>query len=348
MKITKPYEVHNPLTGDWLLVSPQRTLRPWQGQREETTEKVMPQYDPTCYLCPGNKRSNGAHNPTYDKTFYFVNDFSALVQYYDMHAQDNDLPLFESRPETGRCEVICYSPRHDLTMAHMTEQEITQVIQLWQNRYSELGSDPAINHVQIFENRGPEMGASNPHPHGQIWAQSHVPTVPTKELFTQQAYYEGHGTAMLLDYAHREIEKAERVVYRNQHFVIVVPFWAIWPYETLLLPLQELPSLAQLSTTGTVSLSSALGALTRAYAELFNRSRYGSPYTMGIHQLPTDGRAGIGTQLHIHFEPPFLTSEKQKFLVGYERFGQPQRDLTTEGAANALRNSIAKQDSIND
>lgn len=329
-----PHRRWNPLTREWVLVSPHRTKRPWQGQTEEPARDEKPEYDPECYLCPGNERAGGHKNPLYENTFVFDNDFAALLP--DAPAGEfNEADLFVAESEKGICRVLCFSPRHDLTLSRMETTAIRKVVDMWAEQYTELGAFPFINHVQIFENRGAMMGASNPHPHGQIWASEHIPNEPLKEISAQKDYFEKHDSSLLDDYLKLEIEKAERVVCENEHFVAVVPFWAIWAFETLIISRRKVSNLAQLNETERDGLADILKRLTVRYDNLFKVS---FPYTMGFHQQPTDGKTREGFHLHAHFYPPLLRSATvRKFMVGFEMLGMPQRDITPEQAAQRLR-----------
>jgi UDPglucose--hexose-1-phosphate uridylyltransferase len=340
MESGKPYsDPHrrlNPLTGDWVLVSPHRTERPWQGHVEEAAYAARP-YDPRCYLCPGNQRAGGVRNPDYQSTFVFTNDFAALdpeiVQGRDDESQRG---LLLSESERGTCKVICFSPRHDATLTRMTVPEIVEVVDVWVNQFTELGALPNINHVQIFENRGEMMGCSNPHPHGQIWANETIPNEPRKEQESQGAYSRKHGSCLLCDYLRLEKKSGTRVVIENEHFVVIVPFWAVWPYEVLLLTKTHLADMRDLDSALRESLAGILKRLTTRYDNLFKTS---FPYSMGFHQAPTDGQAHPEWHLHAHFYPPLLRSATvKKFMVGYEMLASPQRDITPEAAADMLRN----------
>ncbi len=326
---TTPHRRFNALTGQWVLVSPHRTARPWQGQTEETSVD-SPDYVEDCYLCPGNARANGDRNPNYDDVFVFDNDFPALLP--DSTATPDSHPLFVQQAVTGTCRVVCYSPRHNETMATMPVSGIGRVIDCWAEQQEELGRD--YRWVQIFENRGAVMGCSNPHPHGQIWALNALPTEASAELNQQHNYWKEQGTSLLLDYAAQEIERAERVLIHNQHWLVVVPYWAVWPFETLVLPTEPVSAMDQLTPPQRSSLAQALHDLCRAYDRLFNTS---FPYSMGWHSAPTD-RHYPEWQLHGHFYPPLLRSATiKKFMVGFEMLGEPQRDLTPEAACQALR-----------
>lgn len=332
-----PHRRLNPLTGEWVLVSPHRTQRPWQGQVEMPPQDVKPPYDPGCYLCPGNRRAGEARNPVYSGTFVFQNDFAALTP--DTPAagpdKDNGSSLLVARPEPGDCRVICFSPRHDLTLPEMDLADIRRVVDVWLEQYLELGAMPGINYVQIFENKGAMMGASNPHPHGQIWANASLPNEPAKEDRQQAAYWAEHGRSLLADYLARELSARERLVVENDHFVVVVPFWAVWPFETLLLSRRHLPAIDRLTGEEKDGLADILKQVTTRYDNLFNVS---FPYSMGFHQQPTDGQDRPYWHFHAHFYPPLLRSATvKKFMVGYEMLAGPQRDITAEQAAGRLR-----------
>jgi UDPglucose--hexose-1-phosphate uridylyltransferase len=329
-----PHRRLNPLTGEWVLVSPHRTKRPWQGQVEKPAPEERPQHDPNCYLCPGNDRAGGVANPDYTDTFVFQNDFSALLPDVPK-GRASDHELLRSESETGLCRVICFSPRHDLTLAEMEAGAIRKVVDLWTEQYEELGAMAPINHVQIFENKGAVMGCSNPHPHGQIWAQQSIPGEPAKELANMSLYFAEHGTTLLSDYLAVEVDRKERVVCDNEHFVAVVPFWAVWPFEVMVLCRRTVASLSELNEAEKDSLSDILKCVTTRYDNLFQCS---FPYSAGIHQAPTDGAAHPECDLHVHFYPPLLRSATvKKFMVGYEMLADPQRDITPESSAAMLR-----------
>jgi UDPglucose--hexose-1-phosphate uridylyltransferase len=329
-----PHKRFNPLTRRWVLASPQRMQRPWQGQIEATPRETNLEYDPRCYLCPGNPRAGGARNPAYTHTFVFDNDFAALQP--DTPAGEfRERELLLARSESGRCRVVCFSPRHDLTLARMGVPEIQAVVETWRDEYAALGKDPKVRAVQIFENRGPMMGCSNPHPHGQIWANESVPDELLSEVASQQAYFAEHRRSLLEDYLQLELKLEERVVCSNERFVVVVPFWAIWPYECLLISRRVVPSLLELTQQERYGLAEILRLLAIRYDNLFKTS---FPYTMGFHQQPTDGAAYPAFHLHAHFYPPLLRSATiRKFMVGYELLAMPQRDITPESAAAQLR-----------
>lgn len=338
----------NPLTGEWVLVSPHRTQRPWQGQTEQAAADVRPTHDPECYLCPGNVRAGGVQNPAYTGTFVFDNDFAALQPPASPEAHsatcataEAALPrmdlggLLVAEGETGVCRVVCFSPDHSLTLAGMAPAAIEGVIACWADQYRELGARPDIHSVQIFENRGAMMGASNPHPHGQIWANRRLPNELVKETAAQEKHHAAHGRCLLCDYAALELQQAERVVVTNDRFLAVVPFWAVWPFETLVLPLQHRGDVAQLDGADRSAFADVLGRLTRTYDALFNVA---FPYSMGLHQRPTDGATHEAWHFHSHFYPPLLRSATvRKFMVGYEMLAGPQRDITPEAAAAQLR-----------
>ena len=332
----QPHRRFNPLTGEWVLVSPQRTQRPWLGHLEAAAAPAVHEYDPTCYLCPGNERAGGARNPKYSSTFVFSNDFAALKPDVSSARQDDSgRGLLLSESETGTCKVVCFSPRHDLTLARMTVEEIANVVDVWAEQYSEIGSLPYVNHVQIFENRGEIMGCSNPHPHGQIWANQTIPNEPRKEQLSQTAYAEEYQACLLCDYLQLETQARTRLVAENAQFAVVVPFWAVWPFEVLVICKQHVGSIAALDARGRIGLADIFKQITTRYDNLFETP---FPYSMGFHQAPTDGEAHPEWHLHAHFYPPLLRSATiRKFMVGYEMLAGPQRDITPELAADTLR-----------
>jgi UDPglucose--hexose-1-phosphate uridylyltransferase len=330
----QPHRRFNPLTGEWVLVSPHRTARPWQGQTEKHVETAL-EYDPECYLCPGNRRAGDHRNPTYGSTFVFDNDYAAVKPERPRFCEDpSGKGLLLAEDESGICRVVCFSPRHDLTLSRMPLDEITGVVKVWSEQYRELGSLSAINYVQIFENRGAMMGCSNPHPHGQIWATSSIPNEPQQEQNSLVAYQSKNGTCLLCDYVSTEIAAAERIVCQNEQFIAVVPFWAIWPFETLVLSRHHFGDLQGMTDTQRVALADILKRLTTRYDNLFETA---FPYSMGIHQSPTDGEKHPESHFHAHIYPPLLRSASvRKFMVGYELLAMPQRDITPESAASRL------------
>lgn len=332
-----PHRRYNPLTGEWLLVSPHRARRPWKGKVEEPAVTQRPAHDPNCYLCPGNRRAEGVVNPAYEGTFVFTNDFRALLD--DAPAPENEgTDLFRVQAVRGTCRVICFSPRHDLTLPDMAVADIRRVVDVWAAQAAELGR--TYRWVQVFENKGDIMGCSNPHPHGQIWAGDALPNEPAKENAGQQAYRDRHGSVLLLDYVQEELARGERIVAENADWVVLVPFWAIWPYEVLLLPrTAHVLRLPDLSGAQRDSLAALMQRFLKAYDALF---RCSFPYSMGWHAAPTDGGAYEHWQLHAHYYPPLLRSATvRKFMVGYEMLAEAQRDITPEQAAAALRRHLA-------
>lgn len=329
-----PHKRLNPLTGDWILVSPHRAKRPWQGQVEKAAGDERPKYDPTCYLCAGNERAGGKFNPQYKGTFVFTNDFSALLTDTPEGNVDEG-NLFQAKSESGICKVICFSDDHSLTIPEMEVADIRNVVDVWCEQFEELGSNPMINYVQIFENKGAIMGCSNPHPHGQIWSSSSVPVEPAKESKTQKEYFEKHGKTLLSDYLKAELDKKVRLVVENEHFVALVPFWAVWPFETMIVSRRPVQNILQLTEEERTALADIYRQLTVKYDNLFEVS---FAYSAGLHQAPTDGNDYPEWHLHMHFFPPLLRSASvKKFMVGYEMLATPQRDITAEQAAQRLR-----------
>lgn len=329
-----PHRRYNPLTDEWILVSPHRTQRPWQGQVEKLPPEELPAYDPNCYLCPGNERAGGRRNPSYTRTFVFDNDFSALLP-DTPQAELDQRGLLRASGEQGQCRVICFSPRHDWTLPDMPVEDIRRVVEVWAEQTLELGAMDFINHVQIFENKGAMMGCSNPHPHCQVWANQSIPTEPAKELRAQSAYLDRHGTCLLCDYLALELAAGERIVLQNEHFVVLTPFWAVWPFETMLIARRHIGALPDLTDAERNALADIIKRLTTRYDNLFEIS---FPYSMGFHQTPPDGKPYPQLHLHAHYYPPLLRSATvRKFMVGYEMLGNPQRDITAELAAARLR-----------
>ncbi len=334
-----PHRRYNPLNGEWVLVSPHRMKRPWQGQVEKPEKEIKPEYEATCYLCPGNSRAGGEQNPEYDHTFVFTNDFSALLEDTPMGTYEKG-GLLKAKGAKGMCRVICFSPRHDLTLPELSQEDIVRVVELWQQEYKALGSLPEIQYVQIFENKGQMMGCSNPHPHGQIWAQSDVPVEPAKEGKQQGDYYQRFQTSLLQDYVALELKEKERIVINNEHFLVVVPFWAVWPFETMIISKRHFQNILQMTEEEKQAYAAVLKELTILYDNLFETS---FPYSAGIHQAPTDGMEHTEWHFHHHFYPPLLRSATvKKFMVGYEMLGNPQRDITAEHSAERLR-SLPKE-----
>lgn len=337
-----PHRRYNPLTDEWVVVSPHRTKRPWQGQVETPPPDTRPAYDPDCYLCPGNARAGGAHNPAYSGTFVFDNDYAALMADVPpgelAEGREGGAPLLRAVAERGICRVLCYSPRHDLAVPQLSPAELRAVVDAWAEQYADLGAHDWVRHVLIFENRGAMMGASNPHPHGQIWGTSFLPGVFARELAAQQAYHSAHGRTLLGDYLAIELERGERIVCANEHFAALVPFWAVWPFETMIVARRAVPSLLELDGPERDGLAATLKELSTRYDALFDVA---FPYSMGIHQAPTDGAAHPAWHLHAHFLPPLLRSATvRKFMVGFELMGEPQRDITPEQAAARLRDVL--------
>ena len=337
MKLTEdPHRRLNALTNEWILVSPHRATRPWQGEIAKLPTTSEPSYDPSCYLCPGNLRAGGIRNPAYSSTFVFDNDFAALKSQTARARLDVDnMGLLVAEAEPGICRVICFSPRHDLTLATMGPKEIELVVRTWVEQFRELGELENINHVQIFENRGAMMGASNPHPHCQIWATSSIPEAPSKELAAQRSYLNSHARCLLCDYVALEQRQQVRLVYENSGFVALVPFWAVWPFEILICSRRHFASMNEFANDEVRSLSEILQRVTSTYDKVFGVP---FPYSMGFHQSPTDGIDHPECHFHAHFYPPLLRSATiRKFMVGFEMLGTPQRDITAESAAERLR-----------
>ncbi|KAK0721583.1 putative galactose-1-phosphate uridylyltransferase [Lasiosphaeria miniovina] len=360
----------NPLTGAWLLVSPHRTKRPWQGQKEAPSNSKLPDYDPKCFLCPGNKRAQGDSNPQYKNTFAFVNDYSAVKEeqqaYEPAAANEDDVAslLLQAQPATGRCYVLTFAANHATTLADMTTEEIVPAIQAWTRIYAshmstyhplkaqaaraleqipvnpdaEVGKPKQqLRYMQIFENKGAAMGCSNPHPHCQVWTVSNLPEEPAKEIDQMSQYHRSHGRHLLGDYAKLEMEKEERVVWQNESFLIVCPWWAFWPFEVLVIAKRHVRALVDLTDDETVRFAEAIQEITRRYDNLFETS---FPYSSGIHQAPLDcaEEEAETSWFHMHFYPPLLRSATvRKFQVGYELLAESQRDITPEQAAAKLR-----------
>jgi UDPglucose--hexose-1-phosphate uridylyltransferase len=332
----RPHRRWNPLLDEWVLVSPQRLARPWLGRTEPPPPETRPVYDPDCYLCPGNARAGEARNPHYSGTFVFDNDFPALVpDETSLKARATPDQLLVARPESGICRVVCFSPRHDASLPCLSIPELRAVVDVWVDQYVGLSAESWISHVQIFENRGASMGASNPHPHGQIWAGASLPDLPAREERRLDAYRSARGSCLLCDYLSEERERGERIVCANDAFTALVPFWAVWPFETLVLPSRHVTGLDELTPDERNALADILKRLTARYDALFAAP---CPYSMGFHQRPTRRDAHPEWHLHAHFFPPVLRSAAiHKFMVGYELLATPQRDFTPERAAAILK-----------
>jgi UDPglucose--hexose-1-phosphate uridylyltransferase len=330
-----PHRRLNPLTGDWVLVSPQRAERPWLGQVEKPPQEDLPAFDPECYLCPGNSRAGGIRNPNYAGTFVFDNDFASLQPDSHEAPRPHESSLLVSAPERGVCRVVCFSPRHDLTLPELGLSAIEGVIAAWTEQTADLGAKDFIRSVQVFENKGALMGCSNPHPHSQIWAQSELPNEVRKELDSQQDHYATHSAPLLLEVQAEERRRAERMIFENQYFTALVPFWAVWPFEVLVISKRAVARLMGLTPSEVSALAEAIKQVTTRYDNLFESS---FPYSMGFHQAPFDDQAHPEWTLHAHFYPPLLRSATvRKFMVGYEMLAMPQRDITPEEAADRLR-----------
>ncbi|APZ46404.1 galactose-1-phosphate uridylyltransferase [Polaribacter reichenbachii] len=327
---------YNILTGEWVLVSPHRAKRPWQGQNEEISTEKRPSYDENCYLCPTNTRINGEVNPDYKDVFVFTNDFAALQK--DSPTFSVNDGLFKAESEKGICKVICFSPDHSKSLAEMEVEDIKKIVHVWQEEYATLGENEMINYVQIFENKGAVMGCSNPHPHGQIWSQSTLPNEVDKKDRHQKEYFNKNNTSLLADYLLQELEAKERIIFENDDFVVLTPFWAVWPFEVMIAPKKAKKNILELSDTEARNYAKAISVITSTYDKLFNTS---FPYSSGIHQAPTNGEENEHWHFHMSFYPPLLRSATvKKFMVGYEMFGTPQRDITAEIAAKRLRDLL--------
>jgi UDPglucose--hexose-1-phosphate uridylyltransferase len=330
-----PHRRWNPLRQSWVLVSPHRTQRPWQGEVGQKSAPLEITYDAQCYLCPGNQRAGGASNPPYDGVFSFVNDYAALLPETPAVSETPASPLLKGEAARGLCKVLCYHPDHSLTLARMTRQEIRPVVDAWTREYLELGGLDWIEYVQIFENRGAMMGASNPHPHGQIWSTGFVPDEPAAETLAQREHLAKTGRCLLCDYVAAEHAAGERIVFENEHFMALVPWWAVWPFEVLLVSRRHLGAMPELNDAERDGLADALNRMAVRFDNLFETS---FPYTMGFHQSPTDKSGHPEWHFHAHFYPPLLRSATvRKFMVGFEMLGMPQRDITPEDAAQRLR-----------
>jgi len=329
-----PHRRFNPLIGEWVLVSPHRAKRPWLGQVEKSPPENLTQYDPTCYLCPRNERAGGLKNPDYESTFAFENDFSALLpDETSVHASTH--PLLASVAERGLCKVVCFSPRHDLTIPELELPIVEKVISTWAEQTEEISKKDFIHYVQVFENKGAVMGCSNPHPHSQIWANEHIPNEPAKEFERQKGYFNQNSRTLLSDYLTEEYKSEERLLFSNDHFTALVPYWAVWPFEVLVIAHRNVPYLTKLTPAEVSALAEIYKLVTTRYDNLFEIS---FPYSMGFHQAPFDNQPHPEWTLHAHFYPPLLRSATvRKFMVGYEMLAMPQRDITPESAAERLR-----------
>ena len=326
----------NLLTREWVLVSPHRTSRPWQGRLEGADEVSGAEYDPSCYLCPGNDRANDNRNPQYVGTYSFDNDFPALSPESRIDASGSE--LFIARPESGYCRVICYTEKHNLRLATMQFGEIVAAIGAMNDAFIALDGEDGIQYVQIFENRGQMMGCSNQHPHAQVWATEHLPVEPAKELASQAAWLKEKGTVLLADYLAAEVAAGRRIVDLNEHFAALVPWWATWPYEILILPQRVFSAPDEMTDDEIRGLAGTLKNVLSGYDNLFDTA---GPYSMGFHPRPSDSKAHQEWLFHIHIYPPLLRSATiRKHLVGFEMLGMPQRDLTPEVAAERLREAI--------
>jgi UDPglucose--hexose-1-phosphate uridylyltransferase len=331
----QPHRRHNPLLDEWVLVSAGRSQRPWQGHRETAPQRSTAAYDPECYLCPGNRRAGGEVNPDYDQTFVFTNDFAALRPDAPSIQVDDGLRRAETEP--GTCRVLCFSRRHDDSLASMDAADVRRVVDLWADQTAELGT--GYQWVQVFENRGEAMGASNPHPHGQIWAGAALPREASREDAAQRAYRDAHERTLLIDVAEEETA-GPRIVAENADWLALVPFWAAWPYEILLIARAQVGRLPDLDAGRRDALAAILHELLGGYDRLFEVP---FPYSMGWHQAPfREGEGQEHWQLHAHFYPPLLSGSVRKFHVGYELLAETQRDLTAESAAAALREAIGR------
>ena len=326
----------NILTGEWVLVSPHRSKRPWQGQNEAISNVQRPSYDPNCYLCAGNTRINGEENPKYKDVYVFTNDFAALQTTSPKFSINEG--LFKAESEQGICKVVCFSPDHSKSLAGMAIEDINKIVNTWQKEYTKLAGNDMINYVQIFENKGAVMGCSNPHPHGQIWSQSTLPNEVDKKDQQQRAYFNKNKSSLLGDYLKQELETNERMIYQNDDFVVLTPFWALWPFETMIIPKQQHANITNISEYESLGFADAISKITKVYDKLFECS---FPYSSGIHQSPTNGETNVHWHWHMSFYPPLLRSATvKKFMVGYEMFGSPQRDITAEQAAYRLKSLI--------
>jgi len=337
MNLRTTHRRRNPLNGQWVLVSPHRANRPWLGQVEKPSLPKLPDYDPNCYLCPGNTRTSGKTNDDYQSTFVFDNDFPALLPSGD--EPKNSLKkseLFQAEDESGNCRVVCFSPKHNLSLPEMSVANITRIVNTWAEQIRELSNETNIQYVQVFENKGEVMGCSQPHPHSQIWATKHIPNEPFLETVEQSKYFKKHRNCLLCDYLDQERNNKIRIVIENEHFTALVPFWAVWPFEILLIANDHIASMPMLSPSQRIGLADIMKKITIKYDNLFESS---FPYSMGFHGEPGDGEEHQEWHFHGHYYPPLLRSATvKKFMVGFEMLAMPQRDITAETAAEMLRN----------
>lgn len=329
-----PHTRFNPLTGEWILVSPHRTQRPWQGDVSPDLNQGEKTYDPRCYLCPGNTRAGGTQNPVYRDTFVFTNDYSALLENVPGFSIDEG-SLLKAKRERGICRVVCFSPVHNVRLSLMSRESIERVIDCLILEYRELASKPFINYIQIFENHGAMMGCSNPHPHCQIWANETMPVLPAKEDARQREYFRLRDACLLCDYIRLEVREKERIVFENDNFISLVPFWAVWPFETMLLPKEHLGGIDRMNPEQRRDLAEAMRLMGIKYDNIFSTD---FPYSMGVHNMPVNGGENGHWHFHLHYAPPLLRSAAiRKFMVGYELMANPQRDITPEESAACLR-----------
>ncbi len=329
-----PHRRLNILTGEWVLVSPHRNKRPWQGKIEKPSETEPIAYDENCYLCPGNKRIDGSTNPAYTGPYAFTNDFSSLL--VDTPDGNYNLDnLLQAESQKGICKVICFSPRHDLTLPQMPVSSIVELVTLWQQLFTELQQNTWIKYIQFFENKGEIMGCSNPHPHGQVWSLNSLPAELQKETDSQKAYFDKHGKSLLSAYLQLELQQNERIVCSNEHFVALIPFWATWPFETMIISRRQVQNITQFTEEEKLALADILKRLLTRYDNLFQTS---FPYSGGMHQAPVNDGEHSEWHWHMHFYPPLLRSASvKKFMVGYEMLANAQRDITAESAAKRLQ-----------
>lgn len=342
MNLMTSHRRWNPLQKEWVLVSSSRCKRPWNGATEKVAEEKRPEYDPECYLCPGNRRASGEVNPQYKDVYAFNNDFAALMppESSQIESLKDISGIIRLKVERGICRVICFSPRHNLTLPELDLPALRRVVDLWVEEYQNLSAKLHINYVLIFENKGQMMGCSNPHPHGQIWATESIPNIPAKSLASQEAYFAKYGTKLLCDYLEWELKEGERIIVKNEDWVVLVPFWAVWPFETMILPRRPVDAITELTEDEKDAWAAILKNITTRYDNLFKTS---FPYSMGIYQRPTDGGEWAGHHFHQIFLPPLLRSATvRKFMVGFELCAEPQRDITPEQAAARLRECSTK------